>query len=513
MLSRRSHSVEANPGLESDAGGRGWQITSDSSRVVYRTRGGLPELFTTQVHDGSVKKVNRAFEVDESHHGVQEFWISPGSDFIIWTEERHNRFTLWTARSDGSERRILNRPGEHFLAPHLARRNGFPLALSPDGEHLAAAFGSADSAAVRLALISLKTGSRVDLRDDLGSPSDIRFTNDSGAVTYADDRNYYQEVDGGGPVPLSSSASAGMEYSRGGEWAFWTRFDSRGRAAAFGVRLDAPRSTVQLSGWGFTRGTFAWDDSFFYYNKGSAMYRTDLSASTSFELVHLDAPVTEHLSPDNAVFVAEIVGDAYSVSTNPDGPIHRIAKVRPGELLELKRFDSSGRRFLLSIDGNTTSRRTSGGVETLDPRSQFARVVDARFEPGGELVYTAQRADGKYAVFVADGHFCAGALATHVGTRSADVIEGSKKRDVIVGLAGNDTLRGLGARDRLCGGPGDDLLRGGRGPDALHGNGGNDSLIGGSGNDELRGGPGRDAIDGGPGTDSCIGGESVSRCP
>ncbi len=86
-------------------------------------------------------------------------------------------------------------------------------------------------------------------------------------------------------------------------------------------------------------------------------------------------------------------------------------------------------------------------------------------------------------ILYAERTFCAGRVATAVGTSARDVIEGTPGRDVIAGRGGNDVLRGLRGGDRLCGGAG------------------KDRLAGGPGRDRLRGGSGRDALDGGPGRD------------
>jgi RTX calcium-binding nonapeptide repeat (4 copies) len=81
--------------------------------------------------------------------------------------------------------------------------------------------------------------------------------------------------------------------------------------------------------------------------------------------------------------------------------------------------------------------------------------------------------------------FCAGRLATSVGTAGRDLLRGTGRADVIAALGGNDRVDGLRGNDLVCGGAGRDLLLGGRG---------RDRLIGGRGRDTCLGGPGRDRI-------------------
>jgi hypothetical protein len=98
---------------------------------------------------------------------------------------------------------------------------------------------------------------------------------------------------------------------------------------------------------------------------------------------------------------------------------------------------------------------------------------------------------------------CQGQQATHVGTRSADVLRGTTGDDVFVARGGDDRLIGRGGHDRVCAGGGNDVIKGGGGDDVLLGQGGDDRLVGGPGSDEL---------DGGSGEDDCASGEAVSGC-
>jgi len=120
--------------------------------------------------------------------------------------------------------------------------------------------------------------------------------------------------------------------------------------------------------------------------------------------------------------------------------------------------------------------------------------------------------------------YCAGNLATIVGTSGNNLLRGTGGPDVIAGLGGNDRILGRGGNDLICGGDGKDLIDGGTGSDYMVGDAGNDSIKGGpngsdtlfgatgndhlfgfSGNDRLHGGPGNDTLNGGTGNDRLYG--------
>jgi uncharacterized delta-60 repeat protein len=82
---------------------------------------------------------------------------------------------------------------------------------------------------------------------------------------------------------------------------------------------------------------------------------------------------------------------------------------------------------------------------------------------------------------------CAGATATIVGTRGADVLRGTPGADVIAARGGNDRVVGARGNDVVCGGGGRDRLSGGRGADVLLAGAGRDRCIGGPARDRGRG--------------------------
>ena len=94
--------------------------------------------------------------------------------------------------------------------------------------------------------------------------------------------------------------------------------------------------------------------------------------------------------------------------------------------------------------------------------------------------------------------YCAGHVATQVGTGNGEVIYGTAGNDVIAAGGGNDLVFGLGGDDIICGGAGNDILKAGAGDrDQLHGEDGADKLVGGAGKRDLCvGGPARDRAKG-----------------
>jgi hypothetical protein len=92
------------------------------------------------------------------------------------------------------------------------------------------------------------------------------------------------------------------------------------------------------------------------------------------------------------------------------------------------------------------------------------------------------------------------------GTPLADLLAGTRRADDIFGFAAGDRLVGLAGNDCIHGGPGRDGLVGGRGSDALTGGDGNDVVDGGPGADDLNGNAGADRIVGGPGGDAIAAG-------
>lgn len=102
------------------------------------------------------------------------------------------------------------------------------------------------------------------------------------------------------------------------------------------------------------------------------------------------------------------------------------------------------------------------------------------------------------------------------GTKGVDYIEGNKGRDSIYGGKGNDSIWGGQDNDLIIGGGGGDLMFGGDGADhiygdeidnfssaddVIHSGTGNDLIYGGGGNDIIYGGSGDDIIYGGGGND------------
>ena len=89
--------------------------------------------------------------------------------------------------------------------------------------------------------------------------------------------------------------------------------------------------------------------------------------------------------------------------------------------------------------------------------------------------------------------FCAGKVATIVGTDQRETLRGTPGNDVIAALGGNDRVVAGRGNDIVCGGSGNDRLLGDRGRDRLLGQGGSDKLKGGRGRGDLcDGGDGRD---------------------
>ena len=102
--------------------------------------------------------------------------------------------------------------------------------------------------------------------------------------------------------------------------------------------------------------------------------------------------------------------------------------------------------------------------------------------------------------------YCAGNLATIVGTSGNNFLRGTGGRDVIAGLGGNDRIDGRGGNDLICGGPGNDRINAGAGNDYVLGEDGNDTINGGTGTDNIFGGAGNDNLIGGSGNDRLYGG-------
>ncbi len=87
------------------------------------------------------------------------------------------------------------------------------------------------------------------------------------------------------------------------------------------------------------------------------------------------------------------------------------------------------------------------------------------------------------------------------GEEGNDSILGGSAFDDIQGNTGNDTESGGGGDDYVVGGKDDDVLFGDAGADLVYGNLGNDTCEGGDGADIVRGGQGDDSVSGGGGND------------
>ena len=514
-LSSKNKDVQVHS-LTDIAPRQGWLVTPDSQRVIYRARNadGIIQLYSVPIGGGETVRINEHLDDTESFWGVFNFWLSPSSDYVVWTEERENVYSLWSARTDGSERRRLHDEAVRFLAASPSLGGEFKLAISPDGTKVAMGLWERGNPHVWIDVANLDGSAPTTLLDDTPGVWRMRFTGTSDALTYTttNDGLVYHPLDGSAPTTISTAGEVGIFYSRGGDWAWWWQRDDNDDSAAFGARLDGSSASVQLSDWGIGAGGFNWDDSHFFYNLDGSMYRTVPAPGAEFELVHETGSVGSFLSPDGSTFMIWIDGDPYAVSTKPGGPIVKLVNVKKGETARAWGFNQSGSRFLISINDHVSSYTTTGDRERLDPRGDFLRIYSAKFLSDKRIVYQAQRSDGMYAVFVADEYFCDGYLATHVGTPEDDVLTGTAMRDVMVGRGGDDVLKGGRSRDHLCGNDGNDTLSGAKGNDRLFGRSGADTLLGKAGNDFLSGGPGTDSLDGGTGTDTCKSGETVVNC-
>ncbi|HEU4760381.1 MAG TPA: hypothetical protein VFT91_10435, partial [Dehalococcoidia bacterium] len=161
---------------------------------------------------------------------------------------------------------------------------------------------------------------------------------------------------------------------------------------------------------------------------------------------------------------------------------------------------------------------SSGGRQGNHSSDDSAISADGRFLAFWSLATNLVPGDTNdtWDVFVHDrlaapqGPFCAGFLATIVGTGGDDLLTGTAGVDVIKGLGGDDTIDGLEGADVICADRGNDTVAGGPGVDLILGGPGNDQLFGQDDIDLIWGNAGDDAMDGGSDLDACNGGPNVA---
>ena len=500
-------------------GNESWAITEDSRTVFYRALNadGITQLYSVPIRGGASTRINARLSPEQSGLGVYNFWLVPSSDRVIWTEERLGIKSLWTAHTDGSERRRLHDAEERFLAPDPALGGRFEVSISPDEAHVAFLTNHPDRAGTRLTVSPLAGDAPTLVLDQPNATWNLHYATSGKAVIYSSGpfprgTVYRQPVDGSPRTALSPEGTEWVILSPDGQWVRWSATNDANERAVFGSKVDGSIYNMQLADWDAGSGKFNWDSTYFYFEHHGSTYRTATVPGSSFELVH-DIEGVGVLSPDGGTFLSFVGHYPTAVSTEPGGPVTRLADVASGRVsFGDDVFNSRGTRVLLTVDYRVSSYKIQGDREELDPRSRFANTGDAEFLSHRRLAYTASRIDRKVALFVADEYFCGGYLATAVGTSSNDTFGGSPSRDVIVGLGGDDTLRGGRGNDVICGGAGNDTITGSAGRDRLYGQAGDDILFGRRGNDRLDGGSGSDFTDGGPGTDACIRAESTIAC-
>ncbi len=245
------------PGLRHLYGG--FALSADGEHVVFRAFGssGFPQMFRTSLSGGTVEPLG--FEAPGSDAWIQEFWISPDGQTVIYLASRLTEGITDLYRvamtggggerlsaSEANSRHVVavdfalggdlvlykTRPPEAthpalFSVPTVGgpsrlldanlvdRLSGPGFTVSPDGRHIVYPVGQPDSNMQRVYSMNLLTGESVALDDVFASfHTKVTISPDSRFVFYLGESNFRSTlfripIEGGEPLQLSIPETQG----------------------------------------------------------------------------------------------------------------------------------------------------------------------------------------------------------------------------------------------------------------------------------------------------------------
>ena len=172
-------------------------------------------------------------------------------------------------------------------------------------------------------------------------------------------------------------------------------------------------------------------------------------------------------------------------------------------------FDFSGYSQNQTIDLREGFFSNVGSLIGNVAIAQGARIENAIGGFGADTINGNALANQIFGNAGADRVFAGAGNDTIDGGAGAGYLRGEDGNDSIVGGAAFDDIQGNTGHDTESGGDGDDWVVGGKDNDLLFGDAGGDVVFGNLGDDTVQGGTGNDTVRGGQGNDTLSGGDGA----